>query len=362
MSQYTTLQKFIHEALLDGVSPDMERYLLAKKWEKEDIKKLAFSLTFFRRGFRSEISTENESNLQNLFSTLTMHKKIKSSTIPCLSPYLSDPGIAKFLSDEDSVQSVARQAFNSYEYKTFKYKVSNPSVPIWDLGGIDYKVKHICPSGVVVQFQGKILYLISKSYRKTELFFGDPKDHRKSRKTDIRDLMIKCDNTEVSVWDKITVNSVAMIPRKDGEEYTYSDRIAYVELKFEEQGIEKALKSVGGDGNQKIATKSNLKHYVPKSHWEKFENDISAAKDVFGEKNRQILNNESEEAKTKSRDALEKLTMYYKSLKNTPKIDIVEPQETRARATTSNRATSQNAADDDDDDEDVRMSTSSEEL
>lgn len=350
MSQYTTLQYHVHRALLDGVTQAMESYLLSKNWEKDDIKKLAFSLTFFGRALRSKTPTQNESNLQNLVSTLTMHKGIKS-TIPGLSPIFRDRDIAEFLSDKKSVKRVADEAFNSYEYKTFKYKVSNPSVPIWDLGGIDSKVKHICPSGVVVQFQGQISYLITKSYRQTKLFFSDPSDHKKSRKTNIRGLMIKCDDTEISVWDKITVNSVAMIPRKDGEDYTYSDRIAYVELKFEEQGIEDAFRSVGGPGNLKIATKSNLKHYVPKSHWEKFENDIAAAKNVFGEKNKQILNNENEETKTKSRDALEKLTMYYKSLKDTPEIDFVEPQETRA--------TSENA---DDDDEDVRMSTTSEEL
>lgn len=356
MSKYTTLQNHVHEALFGGVSPAMNNYLLSKNWGEDDIRKLAFSLTFFGRAFRSKTSTENESNLQNLVSTLTMHKGIKS-TIPGLGSIFRDPKIAEFLQDKNSVQRVANEAFDSYEYKTFKYKVSNPSVPIWDLGGIDSKVKHICPSGVVIHFQKEISYLITKSYRQIKMFFGDPSDYKKkSRRTDIRDLQIKCGNDEVSVWDKITVKSVAMIPRKDGEDYTYSDRIAYVELKFEDQGIEHAFRSVGGEGNLKVATKSNLRHYVPKSHWEKFDNNIDAAKHVFGKKNKEILNNGSEEKKTKSRDALEKLTMYYKSLKDTPDIDFVEPQETRARVASSNRATSENT------DEDDRMSIISEEL
>lgn len=355
MSQYTTLQYHVHRALLDGVNSAMEKYLVSQNWERNDIKKLAFSLTFFDRALRSGTPAEHESNLQNLVSTLTMHKGIKS-IMPILSPIFRDPQIAEFLKDKESVKRVAKEAFRSYEWKNFKHKVSNPSIPIWDLGGIDFKVKHICPSGVIGQFQGEISYLITKSYRETKLFFRNPNDEKKSRKTDIRDLMIKCNDTEISVWRKITVNSVAMIPRKDGEDYTYSDRISYVELKFEEQGIETAFRSVGGDGNLKIATKSNLKHYVPKDQWEKFEKDIDAAKDVFGEKNKQILNNGSEETKTKSRDALEKLTMYYKNLKDTPEIEFVEPQETKARVTSSNRATSESS------DEDDRMSISSEEL
>jgi hypothetical protein len=354
MSQYTTLQKHVHGALLDGVNLAMERYLLSQNWERDDIKRLAFSLTFFDRAFRSETTAEHESNLQNLVSTLTMHKGIKR-LMPSLSPIFRDPNIVEFLKNKDTVKEVAKAAFRSYEYKNFKYKVSNPSVPIWDLGGIDFKVKHICPSGVIGQFQGKISYLITKSNRETKLFFRDPRGERKSRRTNIMDLKIKCGDTEISVWRKITVNSVAMIPRKDGEDYTYSDRIAYVELKFTEQGIEEAFRLVGGEGNLKIATKSNLKHYVPKSQWEKFENDIDAAKHVFGEKNKQILNNGSEETKKKSRDALEKLTMYYKSLKDTPEI-VKEPQETEDRVTSSSRATSESA------DEDDRMSIVSEEL
>lgn len=359
MPRYTNLQSHVHRALLDGVSPAMEEYLLGKNWEREDIKKLAFSLTFFDKALRSKTKEEHESNLQNLVSTLTMHTGI-SEIMPHMSPLFKDPDIKSFLEDESSVEQVAKEAFGSYEYKNFKYKASKPKVPIWDLDGIDSKVNHICPSGVIVRFQGQISYLFPKSYRQVQMFFGDPSDYKKSRRTEIRDLKIKRGNDEFSIWDKITVHSVAMIPRTDGNDYTYSDRIAYVLLKFEkDQDVEKELRKVGGEGNLKIATKTNLSRYVPQSLWEeKFKNDIETAKKKFGEMNKKILNNENEETKKKSRDALKKLTGYYKALQGIPEIDGVEPQETRARVASrdSNRTISENA------DEDDRMSISSEEL
>ena len=344
---------------MDGVSPAMEEYLLDENWEREDIKKLAFSLTFFDKALRSKTKEEHESNLQNLVSTLTVHAGI-SEIMPYMSPLFKDPDIASFLEDESSVEQVAEDAFDSYGYKNFKYKASKPKVQNWDLDGIDSKVNHICPSGVIVRFQGQISYLFPKSYRQVTMFFGDPKDHTKSRTSAIKNLKIKSGNDEVSVWDKISVDSVAMIPRKDGEEYSHSDRMAYVVLKFEEnQGIEKALKRAGGEGNLNIVTKTNLSRYMPREFWEdKFEKDINTAKDKFIKTNKRILNNKNEETKKKSRDALEKLTKYYKALQGIPEIDDVEPQETRARVASrnSNRAESGNV------DTDDRMSISSVEL
>ena len=344
----TDLQCVVDKVLLDGVNPIIERYLTDQGWDGDDVKKLAFTAHFWRESTRSRSIQEREANMQYFLAALTAHKGRKI-VMPIRCSMHMDGDTSNFLNNKELVRNIGRKLFKSDEFKKFQYR-TNDNIQLGDVSSLDYGVEHICPRGIVIKFEGKISYLIEKVIPKVEMFFGDP-SAKKPRTKKIKDLKIEVkDEGEVSIWDKVSIKSVAMSVRYDEPTkiYTVSDRPVYVELDLGSKDVEKAFRKAGGEGNLNMASKSNLKGYVPKERWEDLVKGIEAAQKDFADKNTKLLNEANE--RQRSRDALEKLRSYYKNSKRLAEVDYKEPEEAEDRAANSNRAISVASGDDEDTD------------
>jgi hypothetical protein len=351
----TDLQYVADLALLNGVDLITKRNLTDQGWDDDDIKKLAFTVKFWREAIRSKNPKERETNMQYFLAALTVHKGLKT-VMPNRLSICVDGDTAKFLDNKRLVKDMGNQLFQSPEFKRFKYGTKNHTTQLGDVSSLDYGVKHICPKGIVIKF-GKISYLIERTTPKIKMFFSDPSAD-KSRTRKIKDLEIEWKKTgKVSIWNKVSVKSVAMGVRYDEPTnvYTVSDRTVYVELELGSKEVKDAFRLAGGkEGNLEMTSKSNLKHYVPKERWDDFDESIEAAKKDFADKNTRLLNEASEDEKQKSRDALEKLKLYFGNSKNPAEVDYKEPEEAENSAANSNRAISVTSGE-----EDVDMSDGS---
>ena len=347
----TDLQCVVDKVLLDGVDPITERYLTNQGWDGDDIKKLAFTAHFWREATRSKSIQEREANMQYFLAALSAHKGLETVMPNRRSMYV-DGDTSNFLENKKLVRNIGKKLFRSDEFKKFQYKTKNDNIQLGDVSSLDYGVKHICPRGIVIKFEGKISYLIEKVIPKVGMFFGDPSAD-KSRTRKIKDLKIQGkDESKVSIWDKVSIKSVAMSVRYDEPTsiYTVSDRPVYVELDLGTKDVEKAFRKAGGEGNLNMASKSNLKGYVPKERWEDLVKGIEAAQKNFADKNTKLLNEASADERQRSRDALEKLRSYYKNSKRLAEVDYKEPEEAEVRAANSNEAVSITSGDDEDTD------------
>jgi hypothetical protein len=343
----TDLQYLADQALLNGVDPITKRNLTDQGWDDDDIKKLAFTVKFWREAIRSKNPKERETNMQYFLAALTVHKGLETVMPNRLSIYV-DGDTARFLENIRLVKNMGTKLFQSTEFERFKYGTKNHNIQLGDVSSLDYGVKHICPKGIVIKFEGKISYLIERTTPKIKMFFSDPSAD-KTRTRRIKDLSIEWKKTgKVSIWDGVSVKSVAMGVRYDEPTnvYTVSDRTVYVELELGSKKVENAFRLAGGAGNLKMTSKSNLKQYVPKERWEFFDEGIEAAKKVFADKNTKLLNEANEDKKQKSRDALEKLKQHFGNSKNLVEVDYEETEEAENRAANSNRAISVTSGED----------------
>lgn len=346
----TDLQCLADQALLDGsVDSIMKRHLTDRGWDEVDIKKLAFTAKFWREATRSRSTKEREANMQYFLAALTVHKGLET-VMPNRRSIYEDGDTAKFLDAKRLVKNMGNSLFQSTEFEKFKYATKKHNVQLGDVSSLDYGVKHICPKGIVIKFEGKISYLIERTSPKTKMFFRDPSAD-KSRTRKIKELKIEWKKAgKVSIWDKVSIKSVAMGVRYDEptDVYTVSDRTVYVEIGLGGKEVEKAFRLAGGEGNLIMTSKSNLKQYVPKERWGGFDEEIEAAKKVFADKNTKLLNEAGEEKKQKSRKALEQLRLHFGNSKNVAEVDYEEPEEAENRAANSNRAISITSGDDED--------------
>jgi hypothetical protein len=350
----TDLQYVTDQALLNGVDPITKRYLTDQGWDDDDIKKLAFTVKFWREAVRSKTPKERETNVQYFLAALTVHKGL-GIVMPNRLSIHEDGDTTKFLENNRMVKNMGKKLFQSPEFGRFKYGTKNYNIQLGDVSSLDYVVEHICPKGIVIKFERKISYLIERTTPKIKMFFSDPSAD-KPRTRRIKDLEIESEKTgKVSIWDGVSVKSVAMGVRYDEPTnvYTVSDRTVYVELELGSK-VENAFRLAGGEGNLKMTSKSNLKQYVPKERWEDFDEGIEAAKKVFADKNTKLLNEANGDKKQKSRDALEKLKQHFGNSKNLVEVDYKETEEAENRAVNSNRAISVTSGED--------MDTSEEEL
>lgn len=347
----TDLQYYADRIFLDGVNSITKRYLTDQGWDEDDIKKLAFALKFLREKFRSRSVKECEANMHHFLAALTAHKGLET-VMPIRLSMFEDGDTEEFLKNKRLVKDMGKKMYKSSEFVKFKYETTSNNVHLGDISGFDYRVKHICPKGIVINFEGKISYLIERTNPKTRMFFGNPSAN-KPRTRKIKDLEINWKNAgEVSIWDKVSIKSVSMGVRYDEPTnvYTLSHKTVYVELELESKEVEDAFRSTGGEGNLKMTSKSNLKQYVPKKRWESFDGDIEAAKKVFANTNSKVLNEASEESRQKSRKALEQLKLHFGNSKDLAEVDYEEPEMAGNRGTSSARAISVGS------DEDTNMS------
>ena len=343
----TDLQYVADQALLNSVDSITKRYLTDLGWDDDDIKKLAFTVKFWREATRSRNPKEREANMQYFLAALTVHKGLETVMPNRCSIYV-DGDTAKFLGNHKLVKNMGKNLFQSPQFEKFKYGTKSHNIQLGDVSSLDYGVKHICPKGIVVKFEGKISYLIERTTPKIKMFFRDPSAD-KSRTRKIKDLEIEWKKTgKVSIWNEVSVKSVAMGVRYDEPTnvYTVSDRTVYVELELGSKKVEDAFRLAGGEGNLKMTSKSNLKQYVPKERWEDFDEGIEAAKKLFADKNTKLLNEANGDKRQKSRDALEKLKQHFGNSKNLVEVDYKETEEAENRAANSNRAISVTSGED----------------
>lgn len=345
----TDLQCWADQALLDGgVDSIMKKYLTNEGWNDNDIKMLAFAIKFWRQATRSRSTKEREANTQYFLAALFVHKGL-DTVMPIRLSMCEEGDTGGFLKNKKLVKSMGKSLFESTEFERFRYQTKKHDIQLGDVSSLDYGVKHICPKSIVIKFEGKISYLIERTSPKTKMFFRDPSAD-KSRTRKIKELKIEWKKAgKVSIWDKVSIKSVAMGVRYDEptDVYTVSDRTVYVELELGGKEVEKALRLAGGEeGNLKMTSKSNLKQYVPKERWEVFDEDIETAKKDFASKNTKLLNEATGEKKQKSRNALEQLKLHFGNSKNLAEVDYEEPEEAENRAANSNRAISVTSGED----------------
>lgn len=296
----------------------MKQYLIDQTWNEDDIKKLAYAIKFWRDAVISNEEETRLCNLQHFIALLSAHKGL-DVVLPIRLSASKAGDTASFISEKKTRIAMGKTLFKDADFENFRYEVIAQHVQLRDISGCKYAIKHICPSGVVVIFEKKMLYLMERK-SKEPMFFRDPKTNV-PRRNAIKALE--------DSWNEVSIKSVARSVSRDhsNDVYVSSSKVVYVELAMSE-AVEKRFKKKGGPlGNIKIATQSNLKQYVPGPRWKTFGEDIKALVSKFDEDNKKLLNAGNESKKQKLRTAFDQLQAYCKDGNNPVVVDYKEPED-----------------------------------